>query len=85
MCDLPVQVPAFYAERNRASVLEQGSTGEEFYLLPACPLANRLLATAQSAAASVPDAAPIPPEVPAGSMLIVIVHRKVRLSSCNIC
>ncbi|KAK9863349.1 hypothetical protein WJX84_009565 [Apatococcus fuscideae] len=70
------QVPTFYAERDRASVLEQGSAGEEFYLLPACPLANRLLATAKSAAATVPDAAPIPSEVPADSMLIAIVHRK---------
>lgn len=77
-----LQVPAFYAERNRASVLEQGNAGEEFYLLPACALANRLLATAKAAAASTPDTAPIPTEVPSDSMLIAIVHRKVCPPSC---
>ncbi len=75
-----LQVPAFYAQRDRAAVLEQGQQGEEFYLLPACPLAVRLLATAKSARAVAVAAGPIPSDVPHSAMLIAVVHRKVSLA-----
>ena len=71
------QVPAFYAARDRAAVLEQADRAEETYLLPPCALATRLLATAKSASASAAAAGPIPAEVPPGTMLLAVVHRKV--------
>ncbi|KAK9866846.1 hypothetical protein WJX84_005568 [Apatococcus fuscideae] len=70
------QVPAFYAARDRAAVLEQADRAEETYLLPPCALATRLLATAKSASASAAAAGPIPAEVPPGTMLLAVVHRK---------
>ena len=72
------QVPASYAKRDRAAVLEQGQHGEEFYLLPPCPLATRLLATARSAKAIAAAAAGrLPSDVPESTMLMAVVHRKV--------
>ena len=73
-----------YEQRQRVGVVELGSQDKETYLIPDSLLARRLLRTARLAAQL--ERAPvqhIPTRLPEDSMLMAVVHRKVRIMACQ--